>query len=351
MIRTNLKGIMAIGFNNIIARPDGSLPWKNTSDMNYFRKITMTKDDEEYTDTPIVIMGRKTYVSIGNLLQDRYNVIITKPENYQSTLDKINKENPYMSHNFKVITNIDEAIDFIDEHDTAHISVIGGPNILEQFLPYISELHITHIAKDDCIYEEGSIYIDDSLLYKIKYMFNFKDISTDKLIISLGRYITVAELKYRKDNTIKILSNNQIEKIENILETWMAANPDKDKYRDFFMRHISDIYKYTLTSNKITLLLNDYEIPNNINKLYGYETLNKIVGQYQPLFKIVTMSSHIFDTYTLIAGFDVEVIRGKKIGEDMEELLLSDVIRKKHIRSHTNVERILRSGALEFKKI
>lgn len=192
LVRHNLKGIMAIGFNNIIAKPNGALSYISSADMKYFKKLTTESTLTGYK--PVVIMGRKTYDSIGMLLQDRINIIITKKENYQTVIDKIKKENPYMEHLFRVCTSPEEAIYLMDTEFKHHDGiVIGGPTILEKLLPYISELHITHISKEECIYEEDSIYISDEIMNEMKILFNFEDKYIDyqdldkKLLVSVGK--------------------------------------------------------------------------------------------------------------------------------------------------------------------
>ena len=60
--------VAAIGENNVIGK-DGQLPWKIRSDLRHFRALTL--------DRP-VIMGRKTYESIGKPLDRRTNIVITR---------------------------------------------------------------------------------------------------------------------------------------------------------------------------------------------------------------------------------------------------------------------------------
>ena len=60
--------VAAIGENNVIGR-DGQLPWKMRSDLRHFRALTLDKP---------VIMGRKTFQSIGKALDRRTNIVITR---------------------------------------------------------------------------------------------------------------------------------------------------------------------------------------------------------------------------------------------------------------------------------
>ena len=59
--------IAAIGENNVIGR-NGQLPWRLKSDLKHFRDLTVGKP---------VIMGRKTFASIGKPLKDRTNIVLT----------------------------------------------------------------------------------------------------------------------------------------------------------------------------------------------------------------------------------------------------------------------------------
>jgi dihydrofolate reductase len=69
-MRAGLKVVLvaAIGENGVIGR-EGQLPWKLRSDLQHFRRVT--------TNHPI-IMGRKTYESIGRVLPERTNIVVTR---------------------------------------------------------------------------------------------------------------------------------------------------------------------------------------------------------------------------------------------------------------------------------
>ena len=60
--------VAALGDNAIIGR-DGQLPWRLKSDLQHFKKVTLNRP---------VIMGRKTHESIGKLLPDRTNIVLTR---------------------------------------------------------------------------------------------------------------------------------------------------------------------------------------------------------------------------------------------------------------------------------
>jgi len=103
-----------IGLNN-------KMPWHLSADLKKFKQITM--------GSPIV-MGRKTFESIGKPLPGRSNIIISRNLSYQQ-LDCL------------VFDNIDKAITACREYD--EIFVIGGATLYETMLPRANTLYITQI--------------------------------------------------------------------------------------------------------------------------------------------------------------------------------------------------------------
>lgn len=110
----------------------GRLPWKLTEDMRHFVKIT--------TGFPVV-MGRKTFESIGKPLKNRTNIILTRNESYQ-------KEGCIIYHDIEKIVN-----DFGKEN----LMVIGGEELYRQFLPYAERIYLTFIDQD----VEGDTFFPD----------------------------------------------------------------------------------------------------------------------------------------------------------------------------------------------
>ncbi len=64
--------VAAVGENGVIGR-DGGLPWRLKSDMQHFRRLTLGRP---------VVMGRKTFESIGKPLKDRTNIVISRDPGY-----------------------------------------------------------------------------------------------------------------------------------------------------------------------------------------------------------------------------------------------------------------------------
>lgn len=117
-----LKIIVAMDKNRLIGK-DGKLPWSIPGDLQYFRKRTLNKT---------IVMGRKTYDSLGKPLKNRYHVVLTNND-----LEKIDGIMESASN----IESLVEQYQNVEEE----IFVIGGAQIYKQFLPYVEELVISHV--------------------------------------------------------------------------------------------------------------------------------------------------------------------------------------------------------------
>ena len=112
-----IAAIVAIDLNHAIGK-NNQLLWHLPADLKFFKQTTM--------GCPI-IMGRKTYQSIGKLLPGRKNIIISRNEDF-----KIEGAEIYQSLN-----------DAISECDSEKVFVIGGAEIYTLAMPMIKELYIT----------------------------------------------------------------------------------------------------------------------------------------------------------------------------------------------------------------
>ena len=112
-----IAAIVAIDLNHAIGK-NNQLLWHLPADLKFFKQTTM--------GCPI-IMGRKTYQSIGKLLPGRKNIIITRNEDF-----KIEGAEIYQSLN-----------DAISKCDSEKVFVIGGAEIYTLAMPIIKELYIT----------------------------------------------------------------------------------------------------------------------------------------------------------------------------------------------------------------
>ncbi len=124
-----LSLIVAIAQNGCIGI-DNKLPWYLPEDLKYFRRLTTGN---------IVIMGRKTYDSIGKPLPNRHNIVISRHTDFQA-------------EGVKTVCSIDEALKIAES--LAEISgineafIMGGAQIYAQTLPLAQRLYITEVKKN-----------------------------------------------------------------------------------------------------------------------------------------------------------------------------------------------------------
>ncbi|MBP9803153.1 MAG: dihydrofolate reductase [Candidatus Pacebacteria bacterium] len=116
--------IAGIGKNNELGKGN-TLLWHMPNDLKHFKEITSGKT---------VIMGRKTFESIGRPLPNRRNIIITRDKEYHA-------------ENIEVVYSLDEAIEKVKDEDESFI--IGGAEIYKQAINQADKLYITHIDASD----------------------------------------------------------------------------------------------------------------------------------------------------------------------------------------------------------
>ncbi len=124
-----LSLICAISDNGVIGR-NNKLPWHLSEDLKYFKRTTMGK---------CIIMGRKTYESIGKPLPGRTNIIVTRNRNYDV-------ENARVVDSLADAIELAENISFIDGSEEAF--VIGGAQLYGEALPVVERMHLTRIHAD-----------------------------------------------------------------------------------------------------------------------------------------------------------------------------------------------------------
>jgi dihydrofolate reductase len=110
--------IVAMDNNNLIGT-NNSLPWHLPADLQYFKQTTLGKT---------VVMGRKTYQSIGKPLPNRKNVILTRDVNF--SVDGC-----------EIIHSLDE----LKNYKNDDVFIIGGSNLYTQTLALANKLYITKI--------------------------------------------------------------------------------------------------------------------------------------------------------------------------------------------------------------
>ncbi len=114
----NICIISALDPNHVIGA-NNKLPWHLPEDLNYFKQTTLNHP---------IVMGRKTYESIGRKLPNRRNIIISRT---LSGNDILKSPEALFSLNL-----------------SENVFIIGGEEIYQFYLPYASYLYLTHIGKE-----------------------------------------------------------------------------------------------------------------------------------------------------------------------------------------------------------
>ena len=117
---TALSLIAAMDDNRLIGS-NNKLPWHLPADLAFFKKMTMGKP---------IVMGRKTFASIGKPLPGRRNIVITRDDGF-------------VAAGCEVAHSIDDAMALCRDSD--EVMLIGGASLYEQTLARASTLYITRI--------------------------------------------------------------------------------------------------------------------------------------------------------------------------------------------------------------
>src|SRR5689334_5118754 len=115
-------GIAAVDQNGAIGK-GGKLPWHYAADMKFFRETTTGN---------AVVMGRKTWLTIGKPLKNRLNIVLSRDSNIEPQESLI------------VLTDIESVLSF-NKSLATDLFVIGGAQIYEAFLPHIDKWIITEV--------------------------------------------------------------------------------------------------------------------------------------------------------------------------------------------------------------
>lgn len=113
--------IVAMDNNRLIGK-ENDLPWRLPADLQYFKQTTMGHT---------IVMGRKTFESIGKPLPNRRNVILTGNKDYHH-------------EGVKVIHSVDDLMSLEEESE---LFVIGGATVYEQTMNVATRLYVTHIEE------------------------------------------------------------------------------------------------------------------------------------------------------------------------------------------------------------
>lgn len=119
--------IWAMSRNRVIGR-NNALPWYLPEDLKYFKRVTMGKP---------IIMGRKTWESIGRPLPGRTNIVITRSSDYQ------------VPEGVRIVSSLEAALELAEKvcliNGLDEAVVIGGAEIYALALPSATRLYMTQV--------------------------------------------------------------------------------------------------------------------------------------------------------------------------------------------------------------
>ena len=114
--------MMAMDRNKLVGR-DGDLPWKISSDLQYFKRVTMSKP---------MIMGRVTFQSLGGVLPGRPHIVITRDRNWQH-------------EGVDVVHKFSDAVLRARRYNADEMVIIGGASVCAEAMPQVQRLYLTVI--------------------------------------------------------------------------------------------------------------------------------------------------------------------------------------------------------------
>jgi len=117
-----LSLLVAASENNVIGR-DNKLPWHLPDDLKYFKNLTWAMP---------ILMGRKTFDSIGKPLPGRKSIVITR-------------NNDWHHEGVDVVHSLEAAVEKAKEYGAKEIFVIGGAEIFKTSLPNAARIYLTRI--------------------------------------------------------------------------------------------------------------------------------------------------------------------------------------------------------------
>lgn len=115
-----ILSLIAAMDNNRLIGQENNLPWHLPADLAHFKSVTMNKP---------ILMGRKTYESIGRPLPGRQNIVLTRGH---AKIEGVT-----------VVNSVDEAI--AAAGDAEEVMVIGGSSIYETVLPMVQRMYLSFI--------------------------------------------------------------------------------------------------------------------------------------------------------------------------------------------------------------
>ncbi len=140
-----ISAIAAVAQNNVIGR-ENTIPWYLPADLKYFKKTTLHHH---------VIMGRKTFRSIGRPLPKRTNIVLSRDPFFTAS-------------NILVARSLPEALEIAAANDESEAFIIGGGQIYEMSLPFLDRVYLTVVD----LTVEGNVFFPQLDLSQWHLTFN-----------------------------------------------------------------------------------------------------------------------------------------------------------------------------------
>ena len=118
--------IAAVAVNGVIGR-EGRLPWHLSADLQRFKRLTTGHT---------IIMGRRTWESIGRALPGRRTIVVTRQPDYQ------------VADGVQIATSLDEALRTAEASGESESFVVGGAELYREALPEADRLFFTEVAAE-----------------------------------------------------------------------------------------------------------------------------------------------------------------------------------------------------------
>ncbi|MES2491544.1 MAG: dihydrofolate reductase [Pseudomonadota bacterium] len=131
MTDKSISLIVACDENRLIGR-DGDLPWRLPNDLKHFKSLTLNKT---------ILMGRKTWVSLGRPLPQRENWVLSR-------------DPAFAAEGCRAFTKLEDAL---VAHSQGELMVIGGADLYRQALPHAQRLYLTQVHAR----EQGDTWFPD----------------------------------------------------------------------------------------------------------------------------------------------------------------------------------------------
>ena len=149
--------IAAVSQNNVIGS-NNNIPWENKEELKYFKETTINH---------AVLMGRKTFESIGKSLPKRFNLVVSRKTHIS---DKRN--------NLFYFTSVNKALEFAEKSNIEKTFIVGGSDIYSQMINEVDELFISRMPFEI----DGDKYFPkiNSNIWKLKVVKELQSFKVEK---------------------------------------------------------------------------------------------------------------------------------------------------------------------------